>query len=108
MIDIYEIRFKDSDTCTIKICQKDTKGNEVIALDVCLKYKETWESALNNHITSFFNKHPNVLTFEETYDELRALTSYKITTTDQSILIVDSIEQVEKIPNIKKAKAHKE
>ena len=107
MIELYEIRFKDSDTCTIKICQTDPSGNEVTALDVCLKYKEKWESALESHITSFFSKHPDVLTFEETYDELRSLTSYKITATDQSVLIIDAVEQVKNISYIEKAKAHK-
>lgn len=105
MIDIYEIRFKDADTCTIKICQKDQSGEQVTALDVCLKYKESGKEAITQHISIFFQKHPTVKTFDESKDELRMIKTYKFIMIDDSELIVDSVPQIESMEEIKKAKA---
>ena len=106
MIDVYEIRFKDSDNCTIRICQEDEKGNEVEQLNVCLKYKDSWSAAISEHITSFFKKHPIVKTFEETKDTMRMMTVYSFITEDGSRLKVDAIDKVKEMSEIIAAKKH--
>lgn len=106
MIDIYEIRFKDSDDCIIKICKEDEHGNAVTELDVCLRYKDSWEAAVSEHITNFFSKHPNVSSFSEEKDTIRMLDVYKIVTEDGSRLTVDAIEKVKDMKTIKNAKKH--
>jgi len=106
MIDIYEIRFKDSDSCIIKICKEDEHGNAVTELDVCLRYKDSWETAVSEHISNFFSKHPDVKSFDEEKDTIRFLDVYKIVTEDGSQLTVDAIDKVKELKAIKQAKKH--
>lgn len=106
MIDVYEIRFKDADDCIIKICKEDEHGNSVTELDVCLRYRDTWTTAVSDHITNFFSKHPHVKTFSEEKDMTRMLDVYKIVTEDGSRLTVDAIDKVKEMKVIKEAKKH--
>ena len=107
MIDVYEIRFQDSGSCIIKICQEDGKGNAIAASSVCLRYKESWEAVISEHIASFFKKHSPIKTFEEHKDNTRLMTVYSFVTEDDSGLTVDAIDKVQEMEQIIQTKKYK-
>lgn len=104
MIDVYEIKFEDNENCVVKMCKEDELGKEIQESTVCLRYKETWESTISEHITGFFNKHQSIKTFEETKDIIRGLMVYKFVTEDGSRMTIDATPRIKNMEAIKKAK----
>lgn len=104
MIDVYEITFKDDHFCKIKICQEDSQGQEIQESAVCFQYKELWDSAVNQHVTNFLRKHPNITKFEEYRDQERFITVYNFVSDDGSKLKIDATNSIQNMDIIKKLK----